>query len=89
MCAGFTPFGAERFLDGIRDGLNLPRILAGHDHEVIGEPLRRAEIEHHHVAGLAVVPGVDGALNLSRKLPGGAFAWRSHRTAATGAGTYK
>jgi hypothetical protein len=35
------------------------------------------------------VPGVDGALNLSGKLFGCAFAWRSHRTAATGAGTYK
>jgi len=86
---GLDSFGAERFLDGIRDGLDLARILAGHDHEIIGEPLRRAEIEHHHVAGLAIVPGVDRSLNLSRKLSGCAFAWRCHRTAATGAGTYK
>ncbi len=89
MCAGFTPLAPSDSWMASEMAWICRVFWPGHDHEVIGEPLRRAEIEHHHVARLAVVPGVNGALNLSRKLPGGAFAWRSHRTAATGAGTYK
>ena len=89
MCAGLTPFDAERLLNGVGDGLNLPRVLAGHDDEVVREAFGRTEIEHDDVGGLAIVAGVDGALHLRRELSSMAFAWRSHKTAATGAGTYR
>ena len=87
MCAGFDALAAERFLDRVRDGLNLARVLARHDDEVIREALGRAEIQHDDFGSLAILAGVDGALNLRREFLRCAFAWRSHWTAATGAGT--
>ena len=63
MC-GFHAFGAERFLDCVGDGVNLPRVVPCHDHEVVGEPFGRTKVEHDDVRGLAILAGVDGALHL-------------------------
>jgi hypothetical protein len=49
--------------------VDLTRVLPGHDHEVVSESRRRAEIEHDEVEGFAILCGIDGALNLWRKLP--------------------
>ena len=84
---GFHALRRERFPNRVRDRMNLSGVLPGHDDEVVGEAVGRPEVEHDDVACFAVVAGVDGALHLRRKFLRCAFAWRSHWTAATGAGT--
>ncbi len=45
--------GHELLADFVADGLNLARVGAGADHEIIGERRDRAQIEHAYVHGLA------------------------------------
>ena len=71
---GLYAFGSERFLDGVRDGLNLPRVLPRHDDEVVGEALGRAKIEHYDIACFAILGRVDGALDLRGEFLRCAFA---------------
>ena len=47
---------AQALLDALRDGGNLPRIVAGADEEVVGEAASLAKVEYHEIDCL-LVPG--------------------------------
>ena len=52
------------FLHRVRNRFDLPCILPGADHEVVGEPVGRAEIQNDDILGLLVGCGTDGGQHL-------------------------
>src|SRR5207249_3097942 len=62
---------AERLLDAVGDGGDLPRILSGADDEVVREPFRFSQVEHDDVGRQLVASRADrGAHGLWKPGPG-------------------